>query len=270
METIYLDELFVLNLVIDYFLLLATAKICALPYRRGRFLLAGAAGALWCCLALVPELGFLQQPGMELVLAAVMTLCAFGRERWFFRCMLAFLGVSALFGGAVYAGGLALAPAGRDRLLIHLDMRVLVLSFAVCWALVSLVFRRSAKDAQRRVYAVSVTQGGRTVAFHALADTGNSLYDPLSGRSVLVAEADTIAPLYDPESAQWLSGDPLEAVEHVPGLRLVPYGDVSGHHRLLAAFRPQTVTVDGADRDDLLVAITPACLDGHGSYQAIL
>jgi hypothetical protein len=62
----------------------------------------------------------------------------------------------------------------------------------------------------------------------------------------------------------------LEAVCHVPGLRLIPYGDVSGQSRLLAAFLPQRLTVDGKPRDDLLIAIAPAPLDGGGSYQAIL
>ena len=47
METIYLDELFLLDLVVDYFLLLGTAKVCALPYRRGRFLAGAALGAVW-------------------------------------------------------------------------------------------------------------------------------------------------------------------------------------------------------------------------------
>ena len=47
MKTVYLDELFVLNLVIDYFLLLAAAKLCALPFRRGRFALAAALGGLY-------------------------------------------------------------------------------------------------------------------------------------------------------------------------------------------------------------------------------
>ena len=47
MSTVYLDELFLLNLLVDYFLLLGTAKICALPYRRGRFLAGAALGALW-------------------------------------------------------------------------------------------------------------------------------------------------------------------------------------------------------------------------------
>jgi hypothetical protein len=92
----------------------------------------------------------------------------------------------------------------------------------------------------------------------------------MSGRGVLVAEAEALAPLFDGEALSYLMQEPLEAVCHVPGLRLIPYGDVTGQSRLLAAFLPQQLAVDGKNRGDLLIAIAPAPLDGGGSYQAIL
>ena len=103
MSTVYVDELFLLELLADYFLLLGTAKVCALPYRRGRFLLGAALGALWSCLSLLPGMAWASAPVMRLALAAAMTVAAFGGERHLGRCFASFLGVSALFGGAVYA-----------------------------------------------------------------------------------------------------------------------------------------------------------------------
>ena len=132
MESVYLDELFCLDLAVDYFLLMAAARLCALPYRRGRYLAAAALGGLWNCLGLLSSMGWLLRPVMRLALAVAMTLTAFGGERRLGRCLAAFLAVSALFGGAVYAAGLIKGdPAGP---LLHLDMRVLALAFAVCWA----------------------------------------------------------------------------------------------------------------------------------------
>ncbi len=268
MKTVYLDELFLLNLVIDYFLLLATAKICALPFRRGRFALAAALGGAWSAASLVPAAAFLRLPVLHPVLAAGMTLVAFGGERHLFRCLLAFGGVSALFGGAVYAAGIYRGIASGGPL-VRLDMRVLVLSFALCWAAVSLVFRRSAKNAARVIHEITLEKNGRRAVFRALEDTGNGLCDPLTGCGALVAEADAIAPLF-PEAAEFLTGPPADAVPHIPGSRLLPYADVSGKTRLLLVFRPDAVTVDGETRDDLLAAVAPGDLGGNGSYQAIL
>ena len=271
MKTVYLDELFALNLIIDYFLLLATARVCALPFRRGRFAAAAALGGLWSAASLVPAMGFLALPLLHPVLALAMTLLAFGREKRLFRCFFAFLGVSALFGGAVYAAGLyrgiASAPGGR---FLRLDMRVLVLSFALCWAIVSLVFRRSVKNAGRVIHEIVLERSGRQAAFRALDDTGNGLYDPLTGCAALVAEAEALSPLFPEAVAPLLRGPPADAVAAIPGSRLLPYADVSGKTRLLLAFRPDAVAVDGQPRHDLLAAVAPGSLGGGGSYQAVI
>lgn len=269
MKTVYLDELFLLNLVIDYFLLLATARICALPFRRGRFFLAAALGALWSALSLLPQAAFLRSLVLRPVPAMVMTLAAFGRERRILRCFAAFLGVSALFGGAVYAAGLSRGVWRRDGALVKLDLRVLALSFAACWAAVALVFRRSVKNAERRLHRVELRRGERAAELLALQDTGNGLYDPVTGRAVLVAEAAAVRSLFPKHTAVFLTEDAIEAAMRVPGARLVPYAGVDGRRRLLLAFLPDRVTVDGSVRDDLLVAVTPAGLGGEG-YDAIL
>lgn len=270
METIYLDELFLLNLVIDYFLLLATARVCALPFRRRRFALGAAAGSLWCCLSLVPVCSFLNAPLLRPILAMTMTLTAFGNTQKLLRCFFAFLGVSALFGGAVYAASLWRGSGVSGGRLIHIDMRVLVLSFALCWALVSFLFRRSISNAQREYHTVTLEKGGRKTTFRALRDTGNGLYDPLSGCAAFVAEAEALKPLFPHTDLSVLRGPPAEAVTAIPGTRLIPCASIGGQRRLLLAFRPDRVTIDGRERQDLIAAVSPAPIGTDGTYQAVL
>ncbi len=270
MRTVYLDELFLLNTAIDYFLLLATAKVCALPYRRGRFALTAALGGLWCCLSLLPGLPWLKGSVMKTVLALLMTLLAFGPEAKLGRCFAAFLGISVMFGGAVYAAGLwrgTWSPGGR---LVQLDMRVLILSFALCWAGVSLVFRHSVKKAEREFWDVTLTRDGRSVSFRALRDTGNSLTDPVTGCPVLVAEAGALAGLFSPEQAKTLAGGAVEAAESIRGLRLIPYRGLGTQGGMLACFRPEHIQVNGKGRSDLIAAIAPGTLSADGSYQALI
>jgi len=270
METIYLDEMFLLNLVIDYFLLLATARICALPLRRRRFALGAALGALWSCLSLLPDLAFLRTGAMHPVLGLAMTVAAFGKERRLLRCFLAFLGVSALFGGALYAVLLWRNERPGTGPLLRLDMRVLLLSFALCWAAVNLVFRRSVKNAGRPIHDVVLERRGASVRFPALEDTGNGLFDGLTGRGVLIAEAEALAPLFPGLTAERLRGPPGETMPLIPGARLLPYAGLGGTSRLLVIFRPDRITVDGRPREDLMVAIAPAPLDADGCFQGIL
>lgn len=270
METIYVDELFVLNLAIDYFLLLATAKVCALPYRRGRFAAGAVLGAGWCCLGLVPGLTFLNLPVLRPVLALGMTLAAFGDQKKLFRCLLSFLGVSALFGGAVYAAALGRGRAYMEGPLLRLDMGMLILSFALCWAAVGLLFRRGVKNARRGYHTVTVEKNGRTVRFQALEDTGNDLYDPITGCAAFVAEAGVLKDLFPNTAESTLRGPPAEVMETLPGMRLIPCSGIGGGRTLLLAFRPDRVTVDGEERRDLIAAISPTPIGTDGAYRAVL
>ena len=268
MKTVYLDELFCLNLAVDYFLLLGSARLCALPYRRGRYLGAAALGAAWCCAGLLPELAWLADPGMRPVLAGAMTLAAFGGERRLGRCLASFLGISALFGGTVYAAGLL--RGGQAGPLLHLDMRVLALAFAASWAALSLLCRGRSGSARRRVLTVTVERSGRTAALRALEDTGNGLTDPITGCGAFVAEAAALAPLFPAAEAAWLQAPAAEAALHIPGARLIPYAGVEGKSGLLLAFRPDRVTVEDRERDDLLAAVAPGAIGSDGHYDAIL
>ena len=102
MRTIYLDSLFILNFIIDYIIVLAAGKICALPLRRRRMAAAAAAGGLYAVLAVMfPSV--LALPVVKLCVGAVIPLAAFGQGRHYPRAAISFFAVSAGFAGAVYA-----------------------------------------------------------------------------------------------------------------------------------------------------------------------
>lgn len=91
MDVIYLDRLFGLNLLLDYCLMLASARVCGVVLRRGRYLLAALTGALYAAVMVLPGCGWLGSGAMKLALGAAMALIAFGGEahwaRWCFsRC----------------------------------------------------------------------------------------------------------------------------------------------------------------------------------------
>ena len=62
MTVIYLDELFLLNFVVDYLLLLAAGRLAGEILRRGRLALGAALGAAYAGAVFLPGLGFLAHP----------------------------------------------------------------------------------------------------------------------------------------------------------------------------------------------------------------
>ena len=59
MTVVYLDRVLLLNLLVDYLLLLTTAQLAGIPLRRGRLALCAAVGALYAGAVFLPGLSWL-------------------------------------------------------------------------------------------------------------------------------------------------------------------------------------------------------------------
>ena len=273
MKTVYADSLVLLNAAVDYVLLLSAGKLCALPLRRGRMLL----GALWGgCYALGAVLApdYLGLLSVKLAAGVLAVVIAFGWNRRTPRAVCAFWGVSAGFAGAVYAlvsfSGRRIGAGG----MLPVSPRVLAVSFALCYAGVSLVFRHIGRRAERRLHRVELLLDGRRAAFTALEDSGNELIDPVTGCAVVIASAQALEGLL-PEPGPLSEPDPVAALEKLNSgprarFRLLPCGGVTAARALLLCFTPDGVEVDGRPRQDLVAAVSPNALAPDGEYLGII
>lgn len=266
MEIIYIDELFLLNLAADYLLCLAAARVCGLALKRLRYFAAALFGAAYSVFAVLPACAFLVHPLCKLASAGFMGLIAYGGEARLLRCLAVFLAVSAAFGGAVWAANLSSG--------VSLDLRVLLLSFALCYIGLTLISGCRARFVRTRIVSVRLRFLGRACLFSALSDSGNCLCDPLSGSDVLIASPAALASLFAENAALLSISDPvalLEAASACPALkgrfRLIPYSALGGAG-LLPAFRPDGVWVDEKPRSALMVAVSDRA-SGDG-FQAIV
>ena len=274
MDVIYADELFALNGIIDYLLLLSAARLRGGVLRRGRFALAAVLGGGYALAAVLPGLAWLQSLGIKLALSLAMAWIAYGGGAGLWKSWACFLGLSTAFGGAVYGASLLAGGAGGP---VPVSLRVLVLSFGVCYAALRLFFGRFLERRERAVVPVEVELGAGRAVFRALRDTGNGLYDPVSGRHVLVADTAALACLFP-------AGVPLPGPEESPPqvfrrlsplppfrgrLRLVPYSAVGTDRGLLVCFRPDRLTVEGR-QEDMLIALSPTPLSEAGEYSAVV
>ena len=260
METIYIDRLFIINLIIDYLLALGTAKVCGIVFKRWRYFFAAVFGAAYAVFSVFPRCAFLSLAPIKICSGILMALIAFGGEKKLLRCCAVFFAVSALFGGIIW--GLSLrGGAGGSAVFIPLSLPMLIFAFGISYAALSFVFSRTAKGLEKQVYITSVRFGEKCVTLRTLADSGNTLFDPISGARVLVASADSLQPLF-PEDR--LTADASELVlAHAGVFRLIPYSAV-GAGGMLAAFRPDGITLDGKEAKDILIAVSPSSIEGDG------
>lgn len=274
MNVIYVDELFFLNALTDYLLLLSCARLRGSALRRGRFALAAALGGVYAVLAAIPPLSFLVSLAAKAAVSLLMAYLAFGAPPELWRGWGAFLALSSAFAGTVYAVSL-LSGVEPHGLLSGASFKTLLLSFGLCYAAVRLFFGRFLRRRERCIVTAEITLSGKTAVLPALRDTGNALFDPLSGSRILLAEASSLSSLFSPPLPLPLPDDPAACFRTLSAhpvlarrLRLVGFSAVGTKRGLLVCFRPDRVVIDGA-AEQYLVALLPAPL-GSGDFAALV
>lgn len=283
MTVIYIDTLFLLNALVDYLLLLAAARLAGEPMRRWRFALGAGLGGVYAVAIFLPGLSFLAHPLCRLASVALMMVVSYGGSRRLLRQGLLFVALTCAFGGGVVAigllGGTGLS-LGNGVFYSALDLKVVLLSAAVCYGVLTLVFRRLARHsaASGELVPVRLRLGERMVDLTALVDTGNTLTDPVSGRPVVVAEGERTAPLFPREHRPGPGDltDPAAALTRLGTgawrgrFRLLPYRSVGVDRGLLLAVRLDGLELDGQGRGPVLVALSPTPVSDGGGYQALV
>ncbi|MEW5786017.1 MAG: sigma-E processing peptidase SpoIIGA [Bacillota bacterium] len=245
----YTALLFALNLFVDYFLLLFTAKL--FHRRPGFWRLATGAflGSLAVILFLPPASPL---PLAVLFIAALMILVVFWPLGWLDLVFLwggLFL-VSFMIGGAILALfsigiGTSLAPYPGAALLL--------LVCVIFYLLVGLIRPYLEERKWQKIWQVElrVSWQGKEKIIAAYTDTGNRLRDPYSQRPVIITyyrslegllPAGVFNRLADPTEDSWAALPELEDATLARCFTLVPFSGLGNSSGMLLGFKPDSVT----------------------------
>lgn len=280
MTTVYVDRVFVLNLVTDYLLLLATARLAGIPLRRGRLMLSALLGAGYAVAVFLPGCAFLAGGFCKVLSGAFLALAAFWPQRHLLRLTALFLLLSGALAGLLLALALMSGSPGiylRKVYRAEISWTVLITAAVIFYVLLSFLFRRSLRHGGGDILRVTVRIGEKKRDVFALHDTGNTLCDPVNGNPVLVLEQSAVCDLWPTEVQQVLL-DALTPEEKMVRLHrmkwgrafcLLPYRSVGVPAGLLLAFRSDRVTVENSPHPKTLVALSEGPLSDGGGYQAL-
>lgn len=282
---IYIDVLFIVNLVINYFILLAVSHLLARNDKKIRLLLGAVLGSVYSCMMFFPQLDFLFSAILKLVLSITIVLLAFKVRniRVFLKLIAYFYVISMLFGGIVFAVQQFFAPPAMvvKNGVAYLDISpiLLILTSAGAYVVITLFSKMLHKKTQtQNLIKVKITCNNNDVVLAALYDTGNDLRDAVSGSPVMIAEFRRVEKLLPPEAKEIfktgniVNEEVLELTNFKNRFRLVPYSSVGSVGGLLPAFKPDKITIDSQNNEitDILVAVTTKKLSTEGNFSALI
>ncbi len=263
---IYLDLYFLVNMSMDFFMLLILKRMMQSPAGWLRLLWGSGAGALASCMAVLwPGIPWLLAFCLEiLVPAALMIRIGFhpGSARSFLKYLLVLFLEAFLLGGvmeAMYQKMEKHGTAGTGGLKVLSFLFMAAFGGLVVWILWDWGF--SVRRERRMLRTVVLTAGEKRISATGYLDTGNRLRDPKEGRPVHIVSEELWNRLGKEETGR--------------EIQIIPFHTIGNALGFMEAVEIDSMEIRGF-RESVrilkkpLVAKTPNPLCQDGSYDVLL
>lgn len=291
--TVYLDEVFAVNLIMDWLILWLAGNLAQCGAGRWRLRAAALLGAVYSVAVFFPWGVWLTLLPIKIGWSLLMLVVAYSFVNWrnYLKLVIYFYFVSFVLGGAsvaaMYLFGEQSIQTWSGVALVEIDFQLfwLVIAAGMVSAAVWYLRNRLRQDlsAPQQIVTGWVQLGEQVISLQLLVDSGHSLTDPLSGKSVVVAEQRILLPLFS-EAVQKILGQQLENGADILLLmaeqsnmagrwRLIPFQTV-GQQGLLLGFRPDSMILQyGTVKrtcHNIIVAMSSQQFSSHETYQGLV
>mgnify|MGYP004646980387 FL=1 len=196
---VYIDIVFLANLLMDYILLRLVGMVFLRKRNRGRILLASMVGALLTCLILyvLPERIFPVKVLLHGGCAWIMLVLGLDLK----KNGLLVKGFVTLYLMAFFMGGLMEAAPVKEMT----PVRFLVVAVGAYMGLSTLIYLGDSFRARwKNIYPVTLSYKGNVQQVFGLWDTGNLLVDPLNQKEVFVIKPEVLEMILPEEKTDLL------------------------------------------------------------------
>ncbi len=264
-EAIYLDSAFLLNLVMDLYLLKLTAKILGKTATFSRLLAGSLTGtAVYCLILCLPGIprSVKMTAGM---LATGALMIKIGCRTKGIKQLIRAMGYLYLF--SFLLGGFLLFVKARlsqnaGRIWEQHEGKILCILFLSFFleTLLEAVIHKSRERKKKLFCEVKLKGDQGPLEVKALVDTGNGLRDPISGKPVALLDQKI-----------W---EDMKSMQRPERYKLIPYHSIGRKNGMLEGYEVDQVEIWGIEEkkqlEHVIIAVCREELSGTGSYQMIL
>jgi len=291
---IYLDILFLENVVINYFILNVTAKFTKNEASSLRLLTGALVGAIYVViLVLFPDIKAFNSVFAKILLSFVIVALTFFPVKIvsFIKQLSAFYVSTFIFAGAAFAflylsTGNGFVKSGMIYVFWQSKWSVMFLSLAAVGIIVKVFWEvlQCKLVKEKLIMPIRISFETGIVSAAALVDTGNSLLDPLTRTPVVVIEFDAIKQILPHEICSIFESsmeDDFESVTDIVSksewysrFRVIPFTSLGKENGILLGFKPDYIEIGDEqtkkDIKNVIIGIYNKALSNNSRYNALL
>lgn len=250
-QVIYVDVLISVNLIINYFILLATSKFLRFTVRRRNIILASILASLFSLYIFIPEVNIFLSIIIKLIMSVFIVAIAFGikNKNRFLKAIACFYSSSFGFCGIIF--GLWYLVSADNLIVkngvVYIDISPTFLLFATAlsYIIIRIINLITGRQSPKNLFCdVKLENNNKILQIRAKIDTGNTLKEPFSNIPVIVAEYKYIKNIVPSNFTNFLNeSNTLPSSDLIENnFRIIPYKVISSNG-MLPAFKPDKVTI---------------------------
>lgn len=291
--TVYLDQVFFGNFIMNYIILLAAAKLIRTPAGKGRLAAGAVLGALYSLALFIPGNIFLSVwfKAFASVMITAVTFAPLQLKK-FLACLGSFYLCSFVLGGLIFGMIYFIQPvqiaglnssSGANPEYFWPGLILGIIAFGAAGkGITNLLQKRFFENIFKIV--ILVRARGVQVQVDAILDTGNQLIDPMTKQAVIVVEYGVLKPLLPAELQVYYEGPEEPDVWRMLSIMsespwrsrfgVVPFRSLGCTNGLMVGFRPDEVVIMRQEHQirvsKVVIAIHHQKMDPANSYHALM
>ena len=289
--TIYIDVVFIENLIMNYIILFATSIIIKVKVKHIRLILASSLGAIYSIIAYMSILEMYSSVILKIILSVIIVYIAYNpqnvKNMW--KYLVIFYMTSFVFGGAAFALIYIVKP--QDSLMKNglflgtYPLKTIILGTIVAFVVIVTSFKLvKSKISKKDMFCtIKININKVEIETKAMIDTGNLLKEPISNTPVIVVEHTL---LYDCMPKEILNnlenilGGDFENIseevknKYISKLKVIPFSSLGKQNGMLIGIKPEEVTVINDENENkinnVIIGIYNKSLTKRGEYRALI
>ena len=289
--TIYIDVVFIENLIMNYIILFATSIIIKIKVKHIRLILASILGAIYSIIAYMSILEMYSSVILKIILSVIIVYIAYNpqnvKNMW--KYLVIFYMTSFVFGGAAFALIYIVKP--QDILMKNglflgtYPLKTIILGTIVAFVVIVTSFKLvKSKISKKDMFCtIKININKVEIETKAMIDTGNLLNEPISNTPVIVVEHTL---LYDCMPKEILNnlenilGGDFENIseevknKYISKLKVIPFSSLGKQNGMLIGIKPEEVTVINDENENkinnVIIGIYNKSLTKRGEYRALI
>jgi stage II sporulation protein GA (sporulation sigma-E factor processing peptidase) len=291
---IYIDILFLENVLINFFILMVTAKFSKTRTSSLRIFIGAVLGASYVIvLILLPGMKIYSTTIAKIILSMAIVAVTFSPERLktFFKTLAMFYISTFICAGAAFAFLYFNQNGGFVRngiVYVFWDSKwsTLILALGIAGIMVRIFYEiiQSRLIRDKLLLPLKISFENRIIELAALVDTGNSLHDPFTNTPVIVVEfyaIKDILPLEIQDIFKDSKDEDLISISDIVSrskwfsrFRLIPFTSLGKENGMLIGFKPDYIEIGENETkkgvSDVVVGIYNKALSKNERYRALL